>query len=116
MTDQTISLPLKRFLLIEQCPPDWKSLDLYIFRDDCAAFYAGQSRQAFSRVWEHLLGGFHGHSIMGRFLWVNWPRSMNITIERLSSRSSQFDAVGHDLNEAERAVKAEDTKLWLHNL
>jgi len=44
MTDQTITLPLKRFLLIEQCPPDWKSLDLYLFRDDSVAFCAGQSQ------------------------------------------------------------------------
>jgi len=104
MTDQTFAIPLKRFLLIEQCPPDWKSLDLYLFRDDCVAFYAGQSQQAFSRVWEHLLGGFHGHSIMGRFIWCNWPKSMNFTIELLCSKSEGFDAVGNDLNAAERLL------------
>ncbi len=104
MTDQTITLPLKRFLLIEQCPPDWKSLDLYLFRDDSVAFYAGQSQQAFSRLWEHLLGGFHGHSIVGRFIWCNWPKSMNFTIELLRSKSELFAGIGYDLNAAERSL------------
>ena len=31
-------------------------------------FYVGQSYLAFGRVWEHLLSGFKGHSIMGRFI------------------------------------------------
>lgn len=104
MTDQTITLPLKRFLLIEQCPPDWKSLDLYLFRDDSVAFYAGQSQQAFSRLWEHLLGGFHGHSIVGRFIWCNWPKSMNFTIELLRSKSELFAGISYDLNAAERSL------------
>jgi hypothetical protein len=104
MNDQTINLPLKRFLLIEQCHPDWKNLDLYLFRDDSVPFYAGQSQQAFSRVWEHLLGGFHGHSIVGRFIWCNWPKSMNFTIELLCSKSELFAGVGYDLNAAERSL------------
>lgn len=158
-----IALPLKRFLLIEQCPSDWKDMDLYLFRDQAVVFYIGQSQLAFSRVWDHLKSGFHGHSIIGRFIWCNWPASMKFTIELLSSRSEQFDAVGNDLNaserlliqrwapcfnvsqntqptsapgcylppnapfrrkrgltmlihEAERAVKADDTKLWLEDL
>ena len=160
-----MEIPLKRFILIdrEQCPEAWKVFDLYLFRDENVVFYVGQSHNAFARVWEHLLSGFKGHSIAGRFMWVNWPRSMNFTIELLSSKSSQFDEVGNDLNasermliqrytpcinvlqnnvptplpgsylppnapfrrrrslnalihEAERAVKAEDTELWLQNM
>ena len=156
---------LKRFILIEreQCPVGWKDYDLYLFRDDNVVFYVGQSHLAFSRVWDHLLGGFKGHSIIGRFMWVNWPKSMSFTIELLSSQSEQFDKVGNDLNaserrliqqyspcfnvslndqpttlsasylppnapyrrrrslnalihEAERAVKVEDTNLWLENM
>ena len=164
----TIVVPLKRFLLIGECPPEWKDFDLYLFRDNDTAFYVGQSQLAFARVWEHLLGGFKGHSIVGRFVWVNWPKSMSFTIELLSSQSEQFDVVGNDLSaserllierwspcfnvslnsqptplptsylppnaprfakqigrrrslnallhEAERAVKAEDAKLWLQSM
>ena len=163
MRDQEVVLSLKRFLLIEQCPADWRSLDLYLFRDEDVVFYVGQSYHAFARVWEHLLSGFKGHSIMGRFVWCNWPKSMSFTIELLSSQSEQFGVVGNELNaaerlliqrwspcfnlsqnsqptpvpdcyfppnapfrrrrslmmlirEAERAVKAEDTELWIQNL
>jgi hypothetical protein len=87
--------------LIEQCPAAWADLDLYLFRDEAVAFYAGQSQRAFTRVWNHLLGGFHGHSIVGRFVWANWPRSMRFTIELFSSQSRDFDDVGNDLNAAE---------------
>ena len=104
MTDQKVELSLKRFLVIDQCPANWKHLDLYLFRDEEVVFYVGQSHLAFSRVWEHLLGGFKGHSIVGRFVWVNWPKSMNFTIELLSSRSAQFDIVEHDLDAAERQL------------
>lgn len=97
-------MPLKRFLLIEQCPADWKSLDLYLFRDEDVVFYVGQSYLAFARVWEHLLSGFKGHSIVGRFIWVNWPKSMNFSIELLSSQSGQFNDVQNDLNAAERVL------------
>ena len=104
MSDQKITISLKRFLLIEECPADWKTLDLYLFRDEEVVFYVGQSQLAFARVWKHLLGGFHGHSIMGRFVWCNWPRSMRFTIELMSSKSEQFNAVGNDLNAAERSL------------
>jgi hypothetical protein len=104
MNDQKVVISLKRFLLVEQCPPDWKGLDLYLFRDEAVVFYVGQSFLAFARVWNHLLNGFHGHSMMGRFVWVNWPASMNFTIELLSSQSEQFDNVGNDLNAAERQL------------
>lgn len=104
MTDENIALPLKRFLLIEQCPASWKSLDLYLFRDEHVVFYVGQSHLAFARVWEHLLNGFKGHSIVGRFIWCNWPTSMSFVVELLSSQSEQFDAVGNELNGAERLL------------
>ena len=99
----TISLSLKRFLLIEECPPDWRELDLYLFRDENVVFYVGQSHLAFARVWEHLLGGFHGHSLVGRFVWCNWPVSMNFAIELLSSGATPFDAVENKLS-AEREL------------
>ena len=104
MGDQKVVIPLKRFLLIDQCPADWKSLDLYLFRDEEVTFYVGQSQLAFSRVQEHLLSGFKGHSIVGRFIWVNWPKSMNFTIELMSSQSERFSDVGNDLNAAERQL------------
>jgi hypothetical protein len=163
MNDQKAVISLKRFLLIGQCPEEWKTLDLYLFRDEAVIFYVGQSDLAFARVWEHLLRGFKGHSIMGRFVWCNWPKSMNFTIELLGSHSEQFRDAGNELNaterlliqrwspcfnvaqnhqptplpnfyappnapfrrrrslyglirEAERAVKAEETKLWMQSL
>ena len=104
MNNQSIVIPLKRFLLVEECPADWKDFDLYLFRDESVAFYVGQSHLAFARVWEHLLSGFKGHSIVGRFVWVNWPKSMSFTIELLSSRHGQFDVVGNDLSASERML------------
>lgn len=104
MSDFHLALPLKRFLLMDQCPAEWKGFDLYLFRDDSVAFYAGQSQLAFARVWEHLLGGFHGHSIAGRFIWSNWPASMKFTIELMSSKSEQFNEVGNNLDAAERQL------------
>jgi hypothetical protein len=104
MNDQKVVIPIKRFLLIEGCPAEWKSLDLYLFRDEAVVFYVGQSYSAFARVWEHLLGGFKGHSIMGRFVWCNWPKSMNFTIELLSSQSEEFAVVGNELNASERLL------------
>ncbi|MFZ5877836.1 MAG: hypothetical protein ACOY0R_00550 [Chloroflexota bacterium] len=104
MNDQHVEISLKKFLLIDQCPSAWKGLDLYLFRDEAVTFYVGQSHLAFARVWEHLMGGFHGHSIVGRFVWANWPLSMKFTIEMFSSKSAQFDAVGQDLSAAEREL------------
>jgi len=104
MNHQNVAISLKRFLLIGQCPDSWKALDLYLFRDETTVFYVGQSQLAFTRVWEHLLSGFKGHSIVGRFVWCNWPRSMSFTIELMSSQSEQFGAVQHDLNASERLL------------
>jgi hypothetical protein len=104
MNDQQIAIPIKRFLLIEQCPATWKGLDLYLFRDDSVVFYVGQSYVAFARVWEHLRSGFHGHSIVGRFVLCNWPVSMRFTIELLGSQSEQFGSIGNDVTAAERLL------------
>lgn len=104
MKGEKVVLPLKRFLLVDKCPPAWNSLDLYLFRDDKVAFYAGQSELAFSRVWDHLKAGFHGHSIVGRFIWCNWPKSMRFTIEMLSSKSEFFGAAKYNLNAAEHLL------------
>jgi hypothetical protein len=94
---------VRDFLLTEQrCPLDWRSFDLYLFRDDEVTFYVGQSYVAFDRVWQHILDGFKGRSIVGRFILCNWPASMKFTIELLSSRSDCFVAVSHDLSAAER--------------
>lgn len=104
MNAEKVAISLKRFLLIEQCPVAWKGLDLYLLRDEEVVFYTGQSHQAFARVWEHLLGGFKGHSIPGRFVWCNWPASMKFVIELMSSRSAEFENVGNDLTAAERQL------------
>lgn len=104
MNNQKVSIPLKRFILIEQCPETWKELDLYLFRDEEVVFYVGQSQLAFARVWKHLKGGFKGHSMVGRFMWNNWPASMKFVIELMSSKSEQFAGIGFDLNVAEREL------------
>jgi hypothetical protein len=102
MNDQKVVISLKRFLLIEKCPTEWKNFDLYLFRDETVTFYIGQSHLAFARVWEHLLGGFKGHSMMGRFVWCNWPTSMKFTIELMSSQFEQFNNLGNDVRTVER--------------
>ena len=104
MSNQKVVISLKRFLIIEQCPVDWKGLDLYLFRDETVVFYVGQSHLAFARVWEHLLSGFKGRSIVGRFVWCNWPISMKFTIELLSSQLEQFGVVGNELSASERLL------------
>lgn len=104
MNTKKIVIPLKKFLLIERCPVDWKDLDLYLFRDEQVVFYVGQSYLAFSRVWDHLKAGFHGHSIPGRFIWANWPVSMKFIIELSSSKFEEFNAVANELLAAERQL------------
>ena len=99
--DLVITLPLKRFLLIEHCPAEWRVLDLYLFRDDDIAFYVGQSDLAFARVWGHLRHGFRGRSLIGRFIWCNWPRSLNYHIELMSSCARRFEALRYNRNGAE---------------
>ncbi len=104
MDHQGIAISLKRFMLVEQCPPAWRALDLYLFRDEQVVFYVGQSYLAFGRVWEHLRNGFKGRSIIGRFILCNWPASLSFTLELSSSKSEQFRIVGNDLDAAERQL------------
>lgn len=104
MISPNVAISLKRFLLIEQCPDPWKGLDLYLFRDDAVVFYVGQSYLAFARVWEHLMNGFKGRSMMGRFVWCNWPTSMKFTIEMLSSQSEPFNSIENNVLAAERLL------------
>lgn len=101
MNDQKISIPLKKFLLMEQCPANWKHFDLYLIRDEQVVFYVGQSHLAFARVWEHLRNGFKGHSIVGRFIWANWPVAMRFTIELMCSQDEEFKNMNNDLLAAE---------------
>lgn len=97
--------PVKEFLLTEQrCPPAWRPFDLYLFRDDAVVFYVGQSYVAFDRVWQHILDGYKGRSVVGRFLLGNWPASMHFTIELHSSRSAQFADANPGLDAAERRM------------
>jgi hypothetical protein len=104
-----VSLLLRRFLILTSCPPDWRDFDLYLIRDDETVFYIGQSDCAFGRVWEHIRGGPHGHSITGRFILANWPKSGSFFVELLSSRAPRFARVGYNLSAAERMLIEEYT-------
>ncbi len=101
--DPGVLISIKEFLLTDQhCPPDWRPFDLYLFRDDEVVFYVGQSYVAFDRVWRHILDGFKGRSVVGRFILCNWPASAKFTVELLATGSERFAAADHDLNAAER--------------
>src|SRR5512147_1844745 len=100
----SIKLKVKQFLLLEECPPELRKLDLYVIRDGDLVFYVGQSYVAFSRVWEHIKNGYKWRSDVGRFILCNWPKSMNYEIELLSSGSPEFDLVEHDLLRAEEML------------
>lgn len=102
---ECVTTSVKEFLLTEQrCPSGWRPFDLYLFRDEAVVFYAGQSYVAFDRVWRHILDGYEGRSVVGRFVLCNWPASMRFTIELLSSRAQQFADLDHELNAAERRL------------
>jgi hypothetical protein len=101
---QAIAVPLKEFLTVTRCPSGWRRHDLYLIRDDEVVFYVGRSDNAFGRVWEHLHGGFKGRSTVGRFILLNWPRSMRFTIELQSSASPRFASVGNDPDAAEQCL------------
>lgn len=103
-TPWQVSVRLFNFLTIEDCPPRWKFYDLYLFWDEQTAFYAGQSYCAFERVWEHIRGGPHGHSIIGRFVLCNWPRSGQFMLELFSSQAPRFASVGNNLDAAEKLL------------
>ena len=102
--DQAITISLKRFMLLASCPPDWRPLNSYLFRDEQVVFYVGQSYVAFERVWEHLRNGYKGRSMIGRFILCNWPASLKFVIELMISQSARFASVGHDMDAAERLL------------
>jgi hypothetical protein len=104
MADQCVTLPLKCFLIVDECPPDWRGFDLYLFRDDEVVFYVGQSYLAYQRVWQHITDGYKARSVVGRFVLCNWPTSLRFTIELWSSQADRFAGVDHDLNAAERML------------
>jgi hypothetical protein len=79
-------------------------MDLYLFRDGDTVFYVGQSYRAFDRVWEHIRNGYKARSDVGRFLLVNWPKSLNFEIELLCSRSAEFNGAGRDAAAAEELL------------
>ena len=99
-----ITLSLKRFLVVAECPPEWRGFDLYLIRDDEVVFYVGQSHLAYDRVWQHITDGYKARSVVGRFVLCNWPSSMRFTIELWSSQADRFARVDHDLNAAERSL------------
>lgn len=91
-----LALPVKHFLTCTECPPAWLSYDLYLFRDETVVFYVGQSELAFARIWRHLHDGFKGRSLVGKFIRVNWPRSMNFVIELHATQETAFADLHHD--------------------
>jgi len=91
-----VTASVKEFFLLEECPPDWKGYDLYCIRDGVTIFYVGRSDLAFNRVWEHIRNGWKARSLVGRFLFCNWPASMNFEIELLSSQAPEFKSVYND--------------------
>ena len=100
-----VTTSVKEFLLTEQrCSAEWRPFDLYLFRDDAVVFYVGQSYVAFDRVWRHILDGYKGRSVVGRFILCNWPASMRFTVELLCSSARQFADLDHDLSAAERRL------------
>jgi hypothetical protein len=102
--NSAICSSIKQFIQFNTCPADWRHFDLYLFRDERVVFYVGQSYLAFDRVWQHILDGFKGRSTVGRFILVNWPVSMNFSIELLSSRDERFAGVRNDQNAAEKLL------------
>ncbi len=99
-----VKIKVKQFIQLEECPEEWKRLDLYVFREENSVFYVGQSYCAFERVWDHIKNGYKWRSDVGRFILCNWPKSMNYEIELLSSASPEFAAVGNDLLRAEEML------------
>lgn len=103
----SLTLPLRRFLVVETCPAEWQHFDLYLFRDGEAIFYVGQSHAAFSRVWSHLYDGWKGRSLVGRFVLMNWPAALHFVVELHHSQAERFAALEYDLNRAEQMLIAQ---------
>lgn len=101
------TVPLRRFLVVENCPAEWQHFDLYLFRDEQTIFYVGQSHTAFDRVWSHLYDGWKGRSLVGRFVLMNWPAALHFVVELHHSQAERFALVEHDLNRAEQMLIAQ---------
>jgi hypothetical protein len=91
-----VRVRLKQFILLDECPPEWKAYDLYCIRDAETVFYVGRSHLAFNRVWGHIRNGWKARSLVGRFLFCNWPASMNFEIHFLSTKSPEFEPIRND--------------------
>jgi len=99
-----LTTTVKEFLTHAECPSLWLPYDLYLFHDNAAdpvVFYVGQSELAFARIWRHLHDGFKGRSLVGKFIRVNWPRSMNLSIELYSAQEAAFADLHHERLAAE---------------
>ncbi|MBX3052867.1 MAG: hypothetical protein KF753_15385 [Caldilineaceae bacterium] len=105
----SLILPLRRFLVVENCPAEWQHFDLYLFRDEETVFYIGQSHTAFNRVWSHIYDGWKGRSLIGRFVLMNWPRALHFTVEFCYSQAERFEPVEYNLNRAEQMLIARHT-------
>jgi hypothetical protein len=102
--EQHVTLTLKEFLVMDTCPPDWLGLNLYLFRDNEIAFYAGQSERAFERAWQHIHDAYKGRSVIGRFLLCNYPASLHFTLEFYCAAHARFAGVEHNLDAAEKQL------------
>lgn len=99
-----VELPLRTFLTIKTLPLEWKEFDLYLIREGEIVIYVGQSDCAFQRVWQHIYGGPHGHSIVGRLVLVNWPRSGQWTVELHRSDTPRFAPAHFSRDAAEQVL------------
>jgi hypothetical protein len=102
--EQHVILSLKEFLVLDNCPQAWLGLNLYLFRAEQTAFYAGQSERAYERVWQHIHDAYKGRSVIGRFILCNWPVSMHFTLELYSAAHPCFAGVEHNLDAAEKQL------------
>ncbi|HRJ45067.1 MAG: hypothetical protein KJZ86_00375 [Caldilineaceae bacterium] len=100
----SLIFPLRRFLVVEQCPAEWQHFDLYLFRDEEVVFYVGQSYTAFNRAWSHIYDGWKGRSLVGRFVLMNWPRALHFVVELHHSQADRFAVVENNLNRAEQML------------
>lgn len=100
----SILLSVKEFLTITVCPDEWLHFNLYLFCDASTTFYVGQSELAFARVWRHIQDGFKGRSLVGKFIRVNWPKSMHFTVQLISAESAKYSHVDYGVNDAERML------------
>ena len=100
----SVTIAVKQFILLEECPAACKDLDLYLIRDESSVFYVGQSYLAFSRVWDHIKNGYKARSEVGLFILCNWPKSMNFQIELMCSRAQEFNKVENNLLRAEEML------------